>query len=94
MYLAADNCRPQLQGVFAPYPKSVVRGGHNDLEYLVTSRYPYMAKIDTPRTFPWRTFIVTKRDGELTENDMVYRLAAPSRIADRSWIKPGKVAWE
>ena len=33
-------------------------------------------------------------DGELTENDMVYRLAAPSRIADRSWIKPGKVAWE
>ena len=94
MYLAADNCRPQLQGVFAPYPKSVVRGGHNDLEYLVTSRYPYMAKIDAPRTFPWRTFIVTKRDGELTENDMVYRLAAPSRIADRSWIKPGKVAWE
>ena len=21
MYLAADNCRPQLQGVFAPYPR-------------------------------------------------------------------------
>ena len=25
---------------------------------------------------------------------MVYRLAAPSRVTDRSWIKPGKVAWE
>ena len=94
MYLATDSCRPQLRGVFAPYPKSVVQGGHNDLEHLVTSRYPYIAKINAPRTFPWRTFIVTRRDGELVENDMVYRLAAPSRVTDRSWIKPGKVAWE
>ena len=94
MYLATDSCRPQLRGAFAPYPKSVVQGGHNDLEHLVTSRYPYIAKINAPRTFPWRTFIVTRRDGELMENDMVYRLAAPSRVTDRSWIKPGKVAWE
>lgn len=94
MYLATESSRPELRGVFAPYPKSVVQGGHNDLEHLVTSRHPYMAKVDAPRTFPWRTFIVTRRDGELIENDMVYRLAAPSRVADRSWIKPGKVAWE
>ena len=25
---------------------------------------------------------------------MVYKLAAPSRLEDTSWIKPGKVAWE
>ncbi|WP_394370739.1 glycoside hydrolase family 97 catalytic domain-containing protein [Pedobacter endophyticus] len=25
---------------------------------------------------------------------MVYKLAAPSRLADASWVKPGKVAWE
>ncbi len=24
---------------------------------------------------------------------MVYKLAAPSRLEDTSWIKPGKVAW-
>jgi alpha-glucosidase len=25
---------------------------------------------------------------------MVYRLAAPSRVADTKWVKPGKVAWD
>ena len=25
---------------------------------------------------------------------MVYKLAAPSRMKDISWIRPGKVAWE
>lgn len=94
MYMTTNKYSPQLEGVFAPYPKTVEQGGHNDLEHLVTSRYPYIAKTDVPRTFPWRIFIVTHRDGELMENDMVYRLAAPSRIIDCSWIKPGKVAWE
>ena len=30
----------------------------------------------------------------MLDNDLVYKLAAPSRIDDTSWIKPGKVAWE
>lgn len=94
MYLEPDGRQPQLTGVFAPYPASVTQGGHNDLELLVTSREPYIAKVDGKRTFPWRSFIITRNDGELLECDMVYRLAAPSRVADTSWIRPGKVAWD
>ena len=37
---------------------------------------------------------VSKDDSQLLDNDLVYRLAPASKIADTSWIKPGKVAWE
>jgi alpha-glucosidase len=38
--------------------------------------------------------VISTNDTQLAENDMVYRLGAPSRVADISWIKPGKVAWD
>jgi alpha-glucosidase len=37
---------------------------------------------------------VAYKDAELITNSLVYLLAAPSRIDDPSWIKPGKVAWD
>ena len=37
---------------------------------------------------------MARNDKELADNDMVYKLAAPSRMKDISWIRPGKVAWE
>ena len=37
---------------------------------------------------------MTNNDATLAANDMVYRLASPSRVEDTSWIAPGKVAWE
>jgi alpha-glucosidase len=46
----------------------------------------------SPLTTPWRTFVV----GDLatvTESDLVTDLAAPSKVADTSWIKPGRSAW-
>lgn len=94
MYLEPSVDVPLLESVFAPYPKTVEQGGHNMLEHLVTEHEDYIAQVDGPRSFPWRTFIVTRRDGDLLESDMVYRLAAPARVEDISWIKPGKVAWE
>ncbi|MEU6546725.1 glycoside hydrolase family 97 catalytic domain-containing protein [Streptomyces sp. NPDC046859] len=45
-----------------------------------------------PLATPWRTVVV----GDLatvTESTLVDDLAAPSRIKDTSWIRPGKVAW-
>jgi alpha-glucosidase len=38
--------------------------------------------------------IVSTEDKQLADNDMVQKLASPSKIADQSWIKPGKVAWD
>ena len=33
-------------------------------------------------------------DKDLAASNLSYLLAAPSRVDDTSWIKPGKVAWE
>ena len=35
-----------------------------------------------------------RADGDLVTNSLVYLLQRPSQIADTSWIKPGKVAWD
>lgn len=94
MYLNSSKDQPLFKGVFAPYPKKTVQGGHNQLQMLVTEHEDYIAKTKGTRCFPWRVFIVSGEDKELADNDMVYRLAAPTRINDVSWIKPGKVAWD
>ena len=37
---------------------------------------------------------IAEKDGDLLTNSLVYLLAKPSQVADTSWIKPGKVAWD
>ena len=61
----------------------------------VGGRLPYLAKTSGTRTYPWRVFVLADAPAKLIENDIVYALATPNRLAgDLSWIKPGKVAWE
>lgn len=83
-----------LTGRFAPYPLEERRGGHNQLQSLVTRRANFLAVTAGTRSFPWRIVVCSDHDRELADNDMVYRLASPSRVADTSWIRPGKVAWD
>lgn len=94
MYLVNKDASNSLQSDFAPYPTATKQGGHNELQQLVTSRQPYLAKSQAKAKFPWRIVIVSTKDSQLADNDMVYKLAAPSRLTDVSWVKPGKVAWE
>ncbi|MDR0891765.1 MAG: glycoside hydrolase family 97 protein [Mediterranea sp.] len=84
----------RLTGQFAPYPKREEQGGHNRLQMVVREREPYIAKVDKPRSFPWRMAIVTTSDKDLANSNLTYLLASPSRLADTSWIRPGKVAWD
>lgn len=93
MYLHG-NGSGGLAGVFAPVPKKIKPGGHNMLQGLVQSREPYIAVCEGKTNFPWRAVIVAENDYELTNSDMVYKLATPSQLSDISWIKPGKVAWD
>lgn len=83
-----------LQGVFANYPETERVGGFNRLNFMVDKRFDYIAKCSSARSFPWRVVFISSSDKELADNDMAQRLASPSRIADPSWIKPGKVAWD
>jgi len=83
-----------LQGAFAHYPKEERLGGFNKMNYMVAKRESYIAQTSGTRNFPWRAIIISENDKDLLNNDMVQKLSAPSQIADVSWIKPGKVAWD
>jgi alpha-glucosidase len=95
MYLYNGDGGSDLSAKFAPYPKEVKQGGHNNLQMEVQSREDYIAAYDGPQEFPWRIVAVSENDVQMADNDMVYRLASPADPqADWSWVKPGKVAWD
>ena len=94
LYLNKDKEDGVLKGVFAPYPKKVKQGGHNNLQMLVTDREDYIARLDGARALPWRMAVISDHDIDLAASNMSYLLGEPSRVDDISWIKPGKVAWD
>ena len=95
MYLYNGDGGSDLSAKFAPYPKEVKQGGHNNLQMEVQSREDYIAAYDGPQEFPWRIVAVSVNDVQMADNDMVYRLATPADPqTDWSWVKPGKVAWD
>jgi alpha-glucosidase len=85
------NGSQSLQVVHAGYPKKTEPRGSS---YVVLEKENYIAKSSGTRAFPWRLLIVAKNDGALLACDMVYSIAEACRIADTSWIKPGKVIWD
>lgn len=66
----------------------------SDRDFYVVERAGYLAGTSGSRAFPWRTLIMAEKDGDLIENQMVYKLARPLQLEDPSWINPGKVAWD
>jgi hypothetical protein len=46
-----------------------------------------------PWTMPWRVVIVGDAAGRIAQSDLVSDLSPPSRVADTSWIKPGRASW-
>ena len=89
-----EETRKGLIGVFAPYPLEEGQGGFNQMNLMVTKRADYIARTKGTRSFPWRVIAISEHDRELLDNDIVQKLAAPPRISDLTWIKPGKVAWD
>jgi alpha-glucosidase len=81
-----------LSATFPPYP--LKQELNRDRDYRVTTGADYIAETRGTRKFPWRLFGIAERDGDLLTNQLVYLLATPSLVADTSWIKPGKVAWD
>ncbi|GAB3917392.1 glycoside hydrolase family 97 protein [Larkinella terrae] len=93
MFLTGTGSKA-VQGEWAPYPlEEAVAGGEYSQKY-VTRRADFIAKTAGTRRFPWRVLIVAPNDKDLPGNDLVYRLASPSRVADVSWVKPGKATDE
>jgi len=91
MYLNINLTHKGFMGVFAAYPLGTKQQGMN---LLATKRADYIAKTAGTRNFPWRVVVISTQDKDLLNNDMVQKLASPSRISDTSWIKPGLAAWD
>jgi alpha-glucosidase len=83
-----------LKGVFAGFPLEEKATDELYPQLIVTNRAPYIARTIGTRSFPWRVLLVAAEDKELPGNDLVYRLAPPSKIGDASWVKPGNLTDE
>ena len=82
-----------LRAAFAPYPLSEKIGGHARLNLVPTERADYIAK-DVSGQLPWRVVLVTTKDQQLLSARLPQRFGPKCQIADTSWIRPGKVAWD
>ncbi len=49
---------------------------------------------NAPVTTPWRVLMIGDEPGRLIESNIVLNLNPPSKIADTSWIRAGKSAWD
>ncbi|MBR5392155.1 MAG: glycoside hydrolase family 97 protein [Prevotella sp.] len=83
-----------LKAQFAPYPLAQEIGGFDRLNLVPSKRADYIAKLQGRQSLPWRTVVITEKDADILNCDMSQRLAPACRIADTSWIHPGKVAWD
>jgi len=93
LYLTGSgNGVATLKGKFPPYP--LEEHQENDRTVKVTKGADYIAQTIGRRDFPWRVIAIAEKDGDLIENDIIYRLGAPLALQETAWIKPGKVAWD
>ncbi|MBS1529671.1 MAG: glycoside hydrolase family 97 N-terminal domain-containing protein, partial [Bacteroidetes bacterium] len=79
MYLTPGSQGHNLHAVFAPYP---IKEELSNINYVVDSRADYIAKVPGIHTFPWRVVVISTEDKQLANNDMMRRLAEPSKVTD------------
>ncbi|BDU27540.1 glycoside hydrolase family 97 protein [Flavobacterium sp. GSB-24] len=94
LFVTNNKNNSGFESRFSKYPLKETNGGFNYLNKLITERADYLVKTKGTRSFPWRAIVISENDADLANNDMVQKLAEPSKIKDVSWIKPGKVAWD
>ena len=79
-----------LNGAFAPYPLEEKSTNEYYSQKNVVKRADYIAHTAGTRNFPWRVLMIAAEDKDLPVNDMVYKLAEPSKLNDVTWVHPGK----
>ena len=58
-----------------------------------TNQFSPEPRFTLPWTMPWRVMIMSQSPAAIATSTLVTDLSAPSRIADTSWIKPGRASW-
>lgn len=79
----------------ATFPKvPLTFGDDGDRSVKILTEAPYIAKVAGTRTLPWRFMVITGKDTDIPDNQMVERLSGTSKLTNTDWIKPGQVTWE
>jgi len=82
-------------GFRSVFPKAPLAFGEDgDRSLKITEEAPYIARTAGTRAFPWRYFVITRKDGDLVETTLPVCLAERCALSDVSWIKPGQASWE
>jgi len=92
MFVRANEAALGLRAVFPPCAletRLAKSGEKRPVKYGAT-----IARTAGRRTFPWRAVGYAADDTQLPVNNMVYQLAAPNRIGDTEWIRPGRATWD
>jgi alpha-glucosidase len=80
-----------LEAQMVDYARTKFKLSPDKPDTLVTAMHD-PADLISPFATPWRGIMIARRPGQLIENDhFILNLNAPSRIADTSWIRPGKI---
>lgn len=94
MFLKKGEKPNSLVPVYAPCVLEGKIGGFNNLNYMPTKRAEYIAKVSGDWKLPWKGIAISGCDKDMITSDLMYKLSSPCRVADISWIKPGKTTWE
>lgn len=79
MYVTGVSGMPHtVRTLLSPHP--------DDPGVCVVSRMPCHS--------PWRVLMIGSNPGDLIESNLVANLNEPCAIADTSWIRPGRCAWD
>ncbi len=93
MYLKGSAENPHaLVGKFPGFVLETRQRG--DRNVAPTKYADYIAECQGPRTFPWRAMIISEKDADLVQSELIYKLAPENVLENTDWIKPGKVAWD
>lgn len=65
----------------------------NETTQGYTNQFGPEPRFTLPWTMPWRVMILGRSAGDISTSTLITDLSAPSRIADTSWIKPGRASW-
>ena len=92
VYLTYDKEARGFAARFAEYPTETSLTKR--FQDVVERSADYIARVDGRRSYPWRIVAYAATVTELPVNDMVWQTAEASRVADASWVRDGKIAWD
>lgn len=81
----SPNCAGGIYRIAFPLADEGTRG--------YTNQFGPEPRFTLPWTLPWRVLVLGRTAGDIATATLVTDLAAPSRIADTSWIRPGRASW-